>query len=56
MSLTVDPSGGSCGAAIKGVQLNQSLSHDLVAEIRAHWLEHKVVAFPDQLLTPAARV
>ena len=46
MSLKVDPSGASCGATITGVQLNQSLSDDLVAEIRAHWLEHKVVAFP----------
>ncbi|MEC8111906.1 MAG: TauD/TfdA family dioxygenase [Pseudomonadota bacterium] len=39
-----------------GVQLNQSLSDDLIAEIRAHWLEHKVVAFPDQQLTPAQLV
>ncbi len=56
MSLKVDPSGASCGATITGVQLNQSLSDDLVAEIRAHWLEHKVVAFPDQQLTPAQLV
>jgi taurine dioxygenase len=28
----------------------------LVAEIRAHWLEHKVVAFPDQQLSPAQLV
>ncbi len=53
MSLTVQPSGASCGATITGVQLNQSLSDNLVAEIREHWLEHKVVAFPDQQLTPA---
>ena len=39
MSLKVDLSGASCGATITGVQLNQSLSDDLVAEIRAHWLE-----------------
>ena len=56
MSLTVEPSGASCGAAITGVQLNQPLSGDLVAEIRAHWLEHKVVAFPDQQLIPAQLV
>ena len=56
MSLKVDPSGASCGATITGVQLNQPLSDDLVAEIRAHWLEHKVVAFPDQQLTPAQLV
>ena len=56
MSLKVDPSGASCGATITGVQLNHSLSDDLVAEIRAHWLEHKVVAFPAQQLTPAQLV
>ena len=53
MSLTVQPSGASCGATIIGVQLNQSLSDDLIAEIRARWLEHKVVTFPGQQLTPA---
>ena len=56
MSLNVQPSGASCGATITGVQLNQSLSNDLVAEVRSHWLEHKVVAFPDQQLTPAQLV
>ena len=56
MSLTVQPSGASCGATIIGVQLNQSLSDDLIAEIRARWLEHKVVAFPGQQLTPAQLV
>ena len=56
MSLTVDASGASCGATIAGVRLNQSLSDDLVAEIRAQWLEHKVVAFPNQQLTPAQLV
>ena len=35
MSLTVHPSGASCGATIIGVHLNQSLSDDLIAEIRA---------------------
>lgn len=56
MVLTVQPSGASCGATITGVQLNQPLSDDLVAEIRAHWLENKVVAFPDQQLSPAQLV
>jgi taurine dioxygenase len=56
VTLTVEPSGASCGAAIKGARLDQPLPDDLVAEIRAHWLEHKVVAFPDQQLTPAQLV
>ena len=52
MTLQVAPSGASCGATIIGVSLDQPLSSDLVAEIRAHWLEHKVVAFPNQQLSP----
>ena len=56
MTLQVAPSGASCGATITGVHLDQPLSADLVAEIRAHWLEHKVVAFPDQQLSPAQLV
>ena len=52
MTLTVTPSGAACGATITGVDLTQPLSDDLVAEIRAHWLEHKVVAFPNQPLAP----
>ena len=56
MTLQVAPSGASCGATITGVNLDQPLSADLVAEIRAHCLEHKVVAFPDQQLSPAQLV
>jgi len=50
--VSVQPSGACCGATITGVSLDRPLSKDLVAEIRTHWLEHKVVAFPDQKLTP----
>jgi taurine dioxygenase len=53
MSLTVTPSGAACGATITGVDLSGPLSPDLVAELRARWLEHKVVAFPDQELSDA---
>ena len=53
MALSVTPSGFSCGARIEGVDLSQPLSDEVVAEIRALWLEHKVVAFPDQQLTPS---
>ena len=52
MTLTVTPSGAACGATITGVDLTQKLSDDLVAEVRAHWLEHKVVALPNQPLAP----
>ena len=52
MTLTVTPSGATCGATISGVDLTQSLCDDQIAAIRAHWLEHKLVAFPDQALEP----
>lgn len=48
MSLTVEPSGQACGARVTGLDLSQPVSHDLATEIRAVWLKHKVLAFPDQ--------
>lgn len=51
MSINVSPSGASCGAFITGVDLSKPLSADIVAELRASWLEHKVVAFPEQSLS-----
>lgn len=51
MSLSIAPTDASCGAVVTGVDLSQKLSADLVAELRAHWLEHKVLAFPDQALS-----
>lgn len=53
MSLTITPADATCGASVSGVELSQPLSADLVAELRAHWLEHKVLAFPDQRLSNA---
>ena len=50
--VSIKPSGACCGATITGVRLDRPLPEELVAEIRAHWLEYKVVAFPDQKLTP----
>ncbi|MEM8917755.1 MAG: TauD/TfdA family dioxygenase [Pseudomonadota bacterium] len=51
MNMKVEPTSSSCGAHITGIDLTQYLSTDSVAEIRAHWVEHKVLAFPDQQLT-----
>jgi taurine dioxygenase len=53
MALEIEPSGQACGALVRGVDLSGRLSDELVAEIRAVWLEHLVVAFPDQQLTNA---
>ena len=48
MGLNVEKTGAACGALVTGVDLTQDLSDDLIGEIRAHWLENKVLAFPDQ--------
>jgi len=53
MTITVSPIAGALGAEIGGVDLASDLSDDTVAEIRQAWLEHLVVFFRDQELTPA---
>lgn len=51
MALTVTPSGEACGAEVSGANLSQPLDTQTIAEIRAAWLEHHVLAFPDQALS-----
>ena len=48
MSLHIEPSGQACGAAITGVDLRQPLNAAEIAAIRAAWLAHHVVSFPEQ--------
>ena len=40
-----------CGALLSGVDLSKPISPDLAAGIRAAWLQHQVVAFPDQAMS-----
>lgn len=51
MKLEVTPSGQACGASVRGVDLSKPLTKDAAAAIRAVWLEHQVLAFPDQVLS-----
>jgi len=51
MRITVEPSGGVCGASMTGLDLAQPLGEAVVAEVRAAWLEHHVLAFPNQPMT-----
>ena len=51
MSIVVEPTKAPCGALIHGVNFAEEISPDTVAEIRAAWLEHLVVAFADQHLS-----
>ena len=47
---------GACGAVLDGVDLAGDLADDVVAEIRRAVLDHQVVFFRDQRLSPAAQV
>jgi taurine dioxygenase len=49
--MRVTPSGAALGATVTGVDLSQALSPQTVADIRAAWLRHGVLAFPDQNLS-----
>jgi taurine dioxygenase len=51
MSIEVKPSGETCGAEIFGVDLSRPLADGAVADIRAAWLAHHVLAFPDQKMS-----
>ena len=44
----IEPSGQSCGATVRGIDLSAELSPQMVTDIRGAWLEHRVLAFADQ--------
>jgi taurine dioxygenase len=51
MALEITPSGDACGATVTGLDLRDPLDGATAAAIRTAWLEHAVLAFPDQRLT-----
>lgn len=55
-TLNIDPLAGALGAEIRGVDLSQPPSDDVVAGIRSALLDHLVVFFRDQRLTPSQLV
>ena len=50
MAIAVTPSGASCGATVRGLDLSKSLAADEIDQVRKAWLTHHVLAFPDQKL------
>jgi taurine dioxygenase len=52
-TLDIRPLSGALGAEVLGVDLANDLSDATIAAIRAAWLEHCVVFFRSQSLTPA---
>lgn len=53
MALEVTAQDAPCGALVRGVDLSVPLDAATVAAIRAAWLRHQVIAFPDQALSVA---
>jgi taurine dioxygenase len=51
MAINVVKSGQACGATVTGADLTAPLDTETVAELRSAWLEHHVLAFPDQAMT-----
>jgi taurine dioxygenase len=51
MTLSIEPSGQSCGALLRGVDLSRPLTEAQHRAIRQAWLTHQVIAFPDQSLS-----
>ena len=56
MSLTIRRVSGALGAELSGVDLSQDLPDGVIAEIRAALVEHQVIFFRDQDLSPARQV
>ena len=54
MTLTVEPSGQACGATIRGLDLAAGFDDNTIADVRAAWLEHRVLAFADQSMNDDA--
>jgi taurine dioxygenase len=55
-ALTVRRLAGALGAEISGVDLSQDLAEETIAAIRRALLEHQVIFFRDQRLTPERQV
>jgi taurine dioxygenase len=52
-AIEIRPVSGAIGAEIHGVDLTRELSDEAIADIRRAWLEHAVIFFRGQHLTPA---
>lgn len=50
--IEVEPLAGALGAEVRGVDLSQSLADGTLTDLRAAYLEHLVLFFRDQRLTP----
>ena len=51
MPISITPQPAPSGALVQGIDLRKELAAGEVARIRAAWLRHQVLAFPDQALS-----
>jgi taurine dioxygenase len=51
MTISIEPSGASCGALIRGIDLTAGLGAGDVAELRSAWLTHQVIGIACQSLS-----
>lgn len=49
--IEVQPSGQACGAVVRGVDFSQPVDTQTIRAVREAWMEHHVLAFPDQNLS-----
>lgn len=50
MPIAIEPTGQACGARVTGLDLTQPLDAQTVSELRAAWLDHHVLVFPNQAI------
>lgn len=51
--IDIQPSGQACGATVRGVDFSAPVDAATLAAVRAAWMEHHVLAFPEQNLSDA---
>ncbi len=51
-ALEIVPTGAAVGAEVRGIDLSQPISDDVAAALHAAWLDHIVLLFRDQTMTP----
>ena len=49
--MEITPTGEACARGLPALTLSQPLDRTAIATIRSAWLEHHVLAFPNQKLT-----
>jgi taurine dioxygenase len=54
--LTITPSGGALGATVEGVRLADLTDREIIGEVHDTLLDHQVLFFPDQRLSPSEQV